>query len=53
MKDLDPEYCGRTYRGVSIICKNQPDIVFYDLEVTSDCILAIAIEDADGRNTQF
>ena len=49
MSDVDPEYTGRPYGGVSLICKHSDSFNFHALEVPSERIAAISLHDASGQ----
>ena len=48
MTDKEPDYVGRPFGGVSIICKEQPGLSYHKLDSASDRILAVGIYDSAG-----
>ena len=49
MNDDDHEHSGRPYGGVGIIIKEKNDLIFNELNVPSDRVLAVGIQDKRGK----
>ncbi len=52
MTDADPEYNGRPYGGVSIICKHQQGITFKEHAIQFNNMRAVGIYDSSGTLIQ-
>ena len=52
MDNTDPEYKGRPFGGVSIICKHQEKLSFHELETPGDRVIAVGVYDSTGAIKQ-
>jgi hypothetical protein len=53
MVDAEPDYAGRPYGGVSIICKNNKNISYHELDVLSSRVIAVGLSSEDGALSQI
>ena len=53
MCDIEPDYSGRPFGGVSIICKMNINFTYRELPVPSDRLIAVYIDDSHGNPAQI
>ena len=53
MCNLDGDYKGRPFGGLTTLCKNHPDLIFQQMEVSCDRLQVIKVCDKEGVCMQY
>ena len=53
MGSVDSDYCGRSFGGVTVICKELVNVTFCELETKSDRIMSISVCDSSGNTIEI
>ena len=53
MVDIEPDYSGRPFGGVSSVCKRNDNFTCRELDIPSDKTIAICISDSNGKPVQI
>ena len=53
MCDIEPDYSGRPFGGVSIICKMNTNFTYRELPVPSDRLIAVCIDDSHDNSAHI
>ena len=51
--DIEPDYSGRPFGGVAVICRRNTNLIYHELTIPSDRAIAVCVSDRNGTPVQI
>ena len=48
MSDIEPDYCGRPFGGMAMVCKKRHGLMYEEIDIKSDRIMGVKICNDSG-----